>query len=62
MICHPETTVSVGDMIGARKIAQRLRDDSEFYNTCSENARKLYSENFSEEEWLKTFRSNMEKI
>ena len=62
MICHPETTVALGDIFNARKIAQKLRDDSEFYEKCSENSRKLYELNFNEDSFLNKFNNIMEKV
>ena len=61
-ICHPETTVALGDMIHAREIARKLREDSEFYEQCAEQSRKLYNSNYDEAIFLETFRNNMEKI
>ena len=62
MTCHPETTVALGDMIHAREIARKLREDSNFYEKCSEQSRKLYNSNYDEAIFLETFRNNMEKI
>jgi hypothetical protein len=52
MICHPETTVKLGDLSMARKIAKRLNTDEEFYNKCSENAKLNYKEKYSEKQYL----------
>ena len=48
MICHPETTVQLGDLYEARKIAKKLRDEPTFYLDCSRHAKQQYKENFHE--------------
>ena len=48
-ICHPNTTVKLGDLKKARDIAKELRNNEEFYIHCSRGAKdayqKLYHEN-----------------
>lgn len=41
-ICHPELSVEVNDILSARKLAVRLRDDVEFYKECSHRAKENY--------------------
>ena len=55
-LLHPQTTVEVGDIIGAQKILKKLYEDKFFYNECSEQSNKLYHEYFEEEQWLKHFK------
>ena len=49
MACHPDTTVELGNILKAKQIAKKLRNDEDFYLYCSkvakENYRKLYHEN-----------------
>ena len=49
--CQPELAVDVEDIMGARELAKRLTKDKEFYKRCSEEAKYLYNENYSLEEW-----------
>ena len=50
-LLHPDTTVELGDIVGAKTIARKLKDD-DFYNKCSEKTMKLYEEHYSEEAFL----------
>jgi len=54
-ICHPDTTVELGDLQSARKIAQKLRNDEEFYLYCSTNSKIKYKENYHEDQYNSTF-------
>ena len=47
-ICHPFTTVKVGEIKKARQIAMRLKNDKEFYEHCSTTTKELYEKNYSE--------------
>lgn len=57
-ICFPELTFKEGDMVSARKAAQRLVDDENFYAKCSQLSKEMYQRHFSEELFL----SKMSKI
>ena len=56
--CFPWSTVELGDMSGAKKNAEKLRDDKEFYDTCSEYALFAYQDYYTEEK----FKEKMYKI
>jgi hypothetical protein len=47
-ICHPDTTVKLGDLKKAKEIAKRLRIDEDFYLYCSNLSKIKYKEHFSE--------------
>lgn len=47
-ICHPETTVELGDLERARGIAKKLRNDEKFYVHCSKVAKENYLESYHE--------------
>lgn len=49
---HPLTSVEVDDVKGARELAQKLRDDKDFYNQCSKLARQQYQSYYTKEIWL----------
>lgn len=61
-ICHPNTTVKVGDLITAKEKINVLNTDNDFYNMCSFKAREMYDIKFSEKVWLKKFSSIVEQI
>jgi len=50
-ICHPELSVDVSDLDTARKLAIRLRDDSDFYNECSKMALENYKQYYNIDIW-----------
>ena len=56
-ICHPLTTVKVGDLEHAKELAHKLKTVPSFYKLCSETALKRYSIEYKEEQWLERFKS-----
>jgi hypothetical protein len=58
-LCHPMLSVKIDDVETARKMAIRLRDDSEFYNECSRISKENYKKYYSEEIWLETMKMNL---
>ena len=50
-ICHPELSVDVEDVKKATDLAYKLKNDKDFYNKCSLNAKKLYRENYDIKVW-----------
>ena len=56
--CNPELSVDVNDMESAIKLAIRLRDDSDFYQECSNTSKNMYNTHYTEAVW----KSKMEKI
>ena len=49
---HPKLSVKFGDIEGARKLAFKLKNDSDFYQECSKEALSNYKEYFSEKVFL----------
>ena len=49
---HPKLSVKFGDIEGARKLAFKLKNDSDFYQECSKEALNNYKEHFSEKIFL----------
>jgi len=49
VILHPETTLEIGDLESARKIAENLRNDKEFYLYSSTLCKGLYKNHYTEE-------------
>jgi hypothetical protein len=55
MICHPETTVALGDLDSARTIANNIRNDEEFYLYLSNKCKIIYQENYTELQFKNKF-------
>jgi hypothetical protein len=49
--CHPKLGVNVRDVQGARKLVRKLRDDKEFYEQCSLEAKENYIKLYSVDKW-----------
>ena len=49
MVCHPDCTIEVGDLVKAKQIAEKLRIDEEFYLYCSNTAKEKYKEHYHED-------------
>ncbi len=56
-ICHPLTTVDIGDLEKAKEIAHKLKTVPSFYKLCSETAVKRYNNEYTEDKWLERFKS-----
>lgn len=52
---HPHTSVDVGDIEAARLIAKKLRDDSYFYDLCSQTALDRIDRYSNKNKWLADF-------
>ena len=51
--CHQLLSVDVGDLKSARYMAHSLKNDKEFYDQCSNQAKDLYNRFYSLEVWKK---------
>jgi hypothetical protein len=54
-ILHPDLTVELGDLESARKIAENLRNDKEFYLYSSTLCKGLYKDHYTEETFKNKF-------
>ena len=54
-ICHPDLTIELGDLLAAKKVAEKLRSDEEFYLYCSNKCKKNYYVNYSESAFINKF-------
>ncbi len=54
-ICHPLTTVEIGDLDKAVAIGKKLKN-KEFYNLCSGTASKRFNESYTEKAWLENWK------
>jgi len=60
---HPSLSVDCGDLNGARILALRLRDDSDFYKKCSDESRELYiKSSFTEKEYIYNMNEVIEEV
>lgn len=50
-LCHPDLSVDVEDVEKAAMLAERLRDDKEFYEECSKTAKENYKKYYSIDKW-----------
>ena len=55
-LLHPQTTVEVGDLVGARRIMRKLYEDKFFYHECSEQTLRRFKKYYSEDAWLQHWR------
>ena len=61
-LLHPQTTIQVGDLMGAKRIMRKLTENEDFYQECSEQTRRRFEKYYSEEAWLKHWRRQNETI
>lgn len=54
-ICHEDLTVELGDLHTARRLAQKLRNDKEFYLYCVEKCKYHYDMHYTEQKFLEKF-------
>ena len=60
MLCHPATSVMVHDLESAREMAIMLKEDTEFYDKCSKQAKENYRELFSQEVWTERIKNYLQ--
>lgn len=61
-LCFPDLSVEPYDLVTAKKLANKLKTDTEFYNMISETAIIKYNEIFSEKYYNLVMNSNFKKI
>ena len=61
-LCHPQLTVEVRDLVGAKKLAKKLVEDSNFYETACVTARRNFDVFFGEEEFLNVMNKTFKEI
>jgi hypothetical protein len=59
---HPQLSVEIGDIEHANSLAIKLRDDKEFYNYSSQNAKDNYKRFYTENVWLQNWKTIYEQI
>tara|TARA_R110001632_G_scaffold54921_5_gene134548 strand:- start:3209 stop:3541 length:333 start_codon:yes stop_codon:yes gene_type:complete len=58
-ILHPNLSIEIGDLISAKKLAQKLKNDLEFYQEQSILTKKLYKEKYHENIFNSTFKKQL---
>lgn len=58
MILHPDLTVPVGDITAAKQLAEKLRNDEDFYLYCIEVTKMLYQEHYTENKFLNKWKQH----
>ena len=52
---HPLTTVEVGDLDKAVYLGKKLKEDNEFYDSCSEGSLEIFKKFYTEKSWLENW-------
>ena len=61
-ICFPSLSVDINDIQSARELAIRLKEDTTFYQHCSEFAKEAYNNFYGEQNFLEHFYKSIEGI
>ena len=61
-LCFPDLSVEHNDLVTAKKLAVKLKNDTDFYTMVSEKAKSLYTEYFSEKNYIMTMNTNFNEI
>ncbi len=56
-ICHPQLSVKINDLSNARRLAEKLKNDTDFYETQSKICKEKYKNNFGEEQFLSRWKT-----
>jgi hypothetical protein len=60
--CHPQLTIKMNDLKHARQLANKLKNDSDFYRTQSETAKNNFNMFFSEKEYIYKMKNILKKV
>lgn len=55
-ICHPDLSVQIGDVLAARELIHKLKNDQEFYDKCSRTAQLNYKKYYHEDQFNTTWK------
>ena len=58
--CQPDLAVEVQDVLGARLLAKQLRDDKDFYEHCSKEAKANYQKYYALDVWKLQMKAKLE--
>ena len=51
--CHPDLTIKLGDLKKAKELIKELKNNEEFYLSCSSKAKENYNNLFKESVFIK---------
>lgn len=54
-LCHPDLTIEIGNLKGAKNLVKELRNNQEFYVYCSQISKQKYKQHFHEDIFNTTF-------
>jgi hypothetical protein len=60
--CHPDLSVDVGDIEKAKILIKKLKEDTDFYNSCSKTAIQKYNECFDEKVYIYTMKRIIQEV
>lgn len=60
--CFPDLSIDVNDINMANKLAIKLKEDNDFYNHCSEFAKKIVEDYYDENKWLNKINKSLEQF
>ena len=60
--CYPLLSVNIDDLITVRHLVKKLKDDKEFYNKCSEDAKSNYRKHYRVDTWKTNMFNTLESI
>ena len=60
--CHPQLTVKMNDLKNARRLANKLKNDSSFYETQSRTAKNNFNTFFGEKEYIYTMNKVIKEV
>tara|TARA_Y100000385_G_scaffold290842_1_gene365676 strand:+ start:621 stop:1604 length:984 start_codon:yes stop_codon:yes gene_type:complete len=58
-ICHPDLSVDVDDVEKACALANRLKEDKEFYKSCSETSKIMYKKYYGKDKFINDITPNL---
>jgi len=60
--CHPQLTIKMNDLSNARRLANKLRTNSSFYETACETTKNNFNTFFGEKEYIYTMRRIIKEV
>ena len=60
--CHPQLTIKMNDLSHARKLANKLKNNSEWYKLQSETAKSNFNHFFGEKEYIYNMKEIIKKV
>ena len=60
--CHPQLTIKMNDLSHARKLANKLKNDTEWYKLQSDTARRNFNTFFGEKEYIYNMKEIIKEV